>query len=323
MSATAAAEAGLKRRATQTIASAHAALTRFYEELDGAGRFREETWTRPGGGGGVSRVMTNGALFEKVGANRALVRGDFTAATAAHLLYPPPAPGTRFFATGLSTIAHPRSPKIPTVHMNARYFEIVDREGALLDSWFGGVLDLTPTYPLPADAALFHRELERLCAPHGARLYADLKAACDSYFTNPHRGGEARGVGGIFFDHLRPGDRGFDADGLLAFAADVAAALPRVFGPIARLRRDEPYDDAARRLQLRRRGRYAEFNLLHDRGTAFGIRTGARADSVLMSLPPLAAWDEGDESDLGPIGEQMSRILAPRDWASWRETDVV
>jgi len=224
----------MKRRTIEAIAAAHEALTRFYAELDGVGRFREEDWSRDGGGGGVSRVMTNGALFEKVGANRALVHGEFTAAMAAHLLLPAPPAGARFFATGLSTIAHPLSPKIPTVHMNARYLEIVGRDGAVLDAWFGGVVDLTPTYPLPDDAALFHRELERLCGAHGRNLYADFKPACDAYFANHHRGGEARGVGGIFFDHLRPGDRGLDADALLAFVSDVAAALPRVFGPLAR-----------------------------------------------------------------------------------------
>lgn len=323
MNATAATTGSMKRRTIEAIAAAHEALTRFYAELDGVGRFREEDWSRDGGGGGVSRVMTNGALFEKVGANRALVHGEFTAAMAAHLLLPAPPAGARFFATGLSTIAHPLSPKIPTVHMNARYLEIVGRDGAVLDAWFGGVVDLTPTYPLPDDAALFHRELERLCGAHGRNLYADFKPACDAYFANHHRGGEARGVGGIFFDHLRPGDRGLDADALLAFVSDVAAALPRVFGPLARRRRDEPYDEAARRLQLRRRGRYAEFNLLHDRGTAFGVKTGARAESVLMSLPPLAAWDAGAEAELGPLDEEMSRLLVPRDWAARRETDVL
>jgi coproporphyrinogen III oxidase len=311
---------GLGERAAEIVSSAHEALTRFYAELDGSGTFVEQVWSRKGGGGGVSRLMTDGALFEKVGANRALVHGEFSAEMAEQLLCPTAPPDARFFAAGLSTIAHPLSPKVPTIHLNARYFELVDRRGSLLDHWFGGVVDLTPMHPIPEDAALFHRELERLCAAHGEGLYAAFKPACDSYFSNRHRGGEPRGVGGIFFDHLRPGGLGLDAEGLLNFFADVAAALPRVFAPIVRRRREEPYDEAARRLQLHRRGRYVEFNLLHDRGTAFGVKTGARVESVLMSLPPLAAWDAAAETNLGPLGEKMSRLLVPRDWAAWRGT---
>ena len=308
----------LRKNATEAIASAHDALTHFYVELDGGGGLREEAWSREGGGGGISRVLTKGALFEKAGANRALVHGKFGPDMAAHLLCPAPPEGASFFATGLSTIAHPRSPKVPTVHMNARYFEIVDRDGELMDAWFGGVVDLTPTYHLPEDAALFHRELKHLCDAHGEGLYSAFKPACDSYFSNHHRGGEARGVGGIFFDHLRPGDRGRDAEGLVRFVSDVAAALPRVFGPIARKRRDEQYDESARHLQLRRRGRYAEFNLLHDRGTAFGVKTGARADSVLMSLPPLASWDAEVVSCDEPLERAMAQLLKPKEWSSWR-----
>jgi coproporphyrinogen III oxidase len=302
-----------------TIASAveslHDEATRCLATLDGGGAFREDRWQRPGGGGGVSRVLMEGRTFEKCGVNRSVVVGVMPAQMAQRL-------GARaggemessFFVAGMSIVAHPRSPKVPTVHLNVRHFEVSAPDGSVRDAWFGGGTDLTPTFPYPDDAVHFHRSLKALADRHHPSFYPRFKAWCDNYFVNLHRGEERRGVGGIFFDHLRPGDSGLDGGRLLQFVMDVGRALPAAYGPIVERRRDEPYGERERRFQLARRGRYVEFNLVHDRGTLFGLQTNARIESVLMSLPPLASWEYAPSYEPGSFEARLLAMLEPRDW---------
>lgn len=293
-------------------------ITRFFEGLDG-GRFEEASWERQGGGGGRSRLLVDGAVFEKAGVNRALVEGILPPEAAKRLGGNVPTDITPyFFATGVSVVAHPRSPMVPTVHLNVRYFELTDADGRLHDAWYGGGTDLTPMHPFPEDARHFHRALKWACDSHDPRLYPAHKAWCDEYFRNLHRANEARGIGGVFFDHLRPTEAPFqlDAEALHAYVTSVGRALDDAYGPIVHARRDLPYSERDKALQLFRRGRYVEFNLVHDRGTIFGLQTGARTESVLMSLPPLAAWPASVDHAPGSIEAELTAMLAPRDWAA-------
>ena len=307
--------ADLRQRAARIIEQLHDATTSLFTSLDGGGQFREDQWTRPGGGGGVTRVLSEGATFEKAGVNRSVVHGTVTPAAAQRL-------GARlggaleaeFFAAGMSVVAHPRNPMVPTVHLNVRYFEINDPAGETLDRWLGGGTDLTPTYPYPEDAVAFHRQLKAVCDRHHGSFYPRFKTWCDHYFVNTHRGDERRGVGGIFFDHLRAGESGLELERLLGFWEDVAQAPAAAYRPIVERRRGEPYGERERRFQLVRRGRYVEFNLVHDRGTLFGLQTQARIESVLMSLPPLAAWEYAPQYEPGSFEARLLEMLEPREW---------
>lgn len=308
-----------RAEATRWIAGLHDELTSFFGRLDRGGTFIEDRWERPGGGGGVARVMTDGVTFEKAGINRSAVMGELPELAARRLGGRGAAAGaTHFFATGVSLVVHPRSPMVPTVHLNVRYFELTDEAGNLTDSWFGGGTDLTPFYPHHEDAVGFHQALKAMCDRHHARFYPDFKRWCDEYFVNTHRENEARGVGGIFFDHLRSDD---DADGLsheqvAAFVTDVARVLRQAYEPIVDRRRDALFTESERQFQLVRRGRYVEFNLVHDRGTIFGLQTNARVESVLMSLPPLAVWQYAPRYAPGSFEARLLEMLVPRDWAS-------
>ncbi len=316
-----------RARAAAWTASVHDRITAMVTALDGGGAFAEEAWAREGGGGGVSRLMTEGRVFEKAGVNRSTVHGVLPAAVRRRLGgrapegADPEAP-VRFFATGVSVVVHPRSPMVPTVHLNVRYFELAGDDGAPADRWFGGGTDLTPTYPRPDDARHFHRALARACAPFGPDVYPTAKAWCDDYFVNAHRRGddgegERRGAGGVFYDHVRPGEglaAGLDAGGLHALSVAVGTALADAYAPLVERYAGARYGPAERALQLERRGRYAEFNLLHDRGTLFGLQTGARVDSVLMSLPPAAAWGAPGAHPAGSLGARLRAMLRPRDW---------
>lgn len=307
---------GFRDTVSEWIERLHDETTALFTGMDRGGTFREDPWERPGGGGGLSRVLSDGATFEKAGVNQSRVEGVLEPGLAQRI-------GARssamdpvgFFATGLSLVAHPKSPMVPTIHLNVRYFEIARPSGESIDAWFGGGTDLTPTYPLPEDAAHFHRSLKTVCDRHHPTFYPRFKVWCDHYFVNTHRGEERRGIGGIFFDHLRAGECGLELEQLLEFVSDVAGALPEVYAPIVERRRDLPYGERERRFQLVRRGRYAEFNLVHDRGTLFGLQTGARIESVLMSLPPLAAWDYSPEYPPGSFEATLLEMLEPRDWA--------
>jgi coproporphyrinogen III oxidase len=308
--------------AARMVETLHDEATRFFSELDGGKAFREDGWERPGGGGGLSRVLTEGEVFEKCGVNRSVVEGVMPAQMAQRLGARTGGAGeAAFFVAGLSIVAHPRSPKVPTVHLNVRWFEITGPDGTRLDAWLGGGTDLTPTYPYPQDAIHFHRALKAIADRHHPSFYARFKAWCDNYFVNLHRGEERRGVGGIFFDHLREGDSGLDPSRLFDFMMDVGRALPAAYGPIVRRRGNEPYGERERRFQLARRGRYVEFNLVHDRGTLFGLQTNARIESVLMSLPPLAAWEYAPEYEPGSFEAELLAMLEPREWVSTAPTD--
>jgi coproporphyrinogen III oxidase len=274
------------------------------EELDGTGRFGEDTWQREGGGGGRSRVLVDGGVFEKAGVNFSEVRGEMTPEFAAQI----PGEGRAFTATGISLVLHPRSPMVPTVHANFRFLTKGDKR------WFGGGADLTPYYPYREDVVHFHRVWKQVCERHPAPVdYARFKKWCDEYFFLAHRG-EPRGVGGIFFDYLEG-----DFDALFAFVRDAGNAFLDAYLPIARRRKDELYTDEQRAFQEYRRGRYVEFNLLYDRGTLFGLKTGGRVESILMSLPPRVRWEYDWHPEAGSReAELYDEFLKPRDWASER-----
>ncbi len=304
-------------RMTGVMETLHDEATMLFEGLDGGGRFVEDRWERPGGGGGVTRVMTDGATFEKAGINRSVVTGELAPHELARLGVRASLPArSEFFAAGMSLVVHPRSPMIPTVHLNVRYFEI-GASGAVMDAWFGGGTDLTPYYPFPDDARHFHVALKTVCERHNPAFYPRFKIWCDNYFVNTHRGDERRGVGGIFFDNLRPVESGLEFEPLLGFVTDVGRALGQAYAPVVNRCRNLPYGERERRFQLVRRGRYVEFNLVHDRGTVFGLRTNARIESVLMSLPPLAAWEYAPVYEAGSFEAELMGMLEPREWINW------
>jgi coproporphyrinogen III oxidase len=269
------------------------------EELDTRARFREDVWERAAGGGGRSRILTDGEVFEKAGVNFSQVHGALSEEFAPQL----PGTGREFTATGISLVLHPRSPMIPTVHANFRYLTKGEKR------WFGGGADLTPYYPYREDVIHFHRVWKEVCQRHAPRIdYGQLKRWCDEYFYLPHRS-EPRGVGGIFFDYL-------EGDEVFPFVRDCGDAFLTSYIPIARRRRSEPYSQGQRAFQEYRRGRYAEFNLLYDRGTLFGLKTGGRVESILMSLPPVVRWAYDFHPEPGSReAELYEKFLISRDWA--------
>ena len=307
-----------RTRVAHRMVGIQSELIDFFESFEPTARFSEDAWDRPEGGGGVSRVLTDGETFEKVGVNWSQVWGPVPALMKEHLDLG--VPGDRlaeFFATGVSVVAHPRSPMVPIVHLNVRFLELSDDRGRSLDGWFGGGCDMTPTYPHLEDAASFHRGLRTLCDRYGPGLYATFKDECDRYFVNTHRKNEPRGVGGLFFDHLRGGDYGLDWPTIFRMVQDVGTSLKAAYGPVVARRRHQPYGEEEKEFQLQRRGRYVEFNLVHDRGTRFGLQTGARIESVLMSLPPMARWPYDPVPEPGSFQAAFFEMLKPRDWASW------
>ncbi len=295
----------LRQRCCDFARELQGTICKALEAVDGKS-FRQDTWERPGGGGGTSCVLTEGPVLEKAGVNVSEVHGLLEADYAGDL----PGEGDDFFATGISLVLHPRNPRAPTVHANFRYIEKGDRK------WFGGGADMTPYYLYDEDAVHFHQAWKDACELHGQDLYPRYKKDCDEYFYLPHRN-EARGIGGIFFDYV-------DADeDSLAMWQDLGRAFVDAYLPILQRRKDEPCGERERLHQLQRRGRYVEFNLLYDRGTVFGLKTNGRIESILMSLPPLVRWDyDARPEPCSEEGRLLEVLQTPRDWLDGKnETD--
>lgn len=281
------------------------------EAIDGKGRFITDEWKRDGGGGGITRVIEGGNVFEKGGVNTSVVWGKVSDTMRTQLKID----GAKWFASGLSLVIHPLNPYVPTTHANWRYFELYDEEGNVTDRWFGGGSDLTPYYLIEEDARHFHGTLRSAIEPFGKERYPLYKKWCDEYFVNKHRGDEMRGIGGVFYDHLRPKD-GEEADQLLAFQQAGGNAFLPAYTPIVLRRKDTPYGEREKEWQEIRRGRYVEFNLVYDRGTLFGLKTRGRTESILMSLPPRARWGYDYQPAPGsPEAELLDACLHPREWA--------
>lgn len=277
------------------------------EKADGAGKFVEDAWTREEGGGGRSRVLTNGAVIEKGGVNFSHVQGAAMPASAT--AHRPELAGRSFEAMGVSLVIHPSNPYVPTSHANVRFF-IAEKEGEEPVWWFGGGYDLTPYYGFEEDVRVWHQTAKSACDPLGEHLYPKFKKWCDDYFYLKHRN-EARGVGGLFFDDLN--EDGFDH--AFAVMRAVGDSYIPAYVPIMNKRKDTPYGERERDFQLYRRGRYVEFNLVFDRGTLFGLQTGGRTESILMSLPPLVRWDYNWTPEPGSKEAELTEKFLPhRDW---------
>src|SRR5579883_810260 len=292
----------LRTRAEEFFRKLQNEITSTLEVLDGGEKFFQETWQRPGGGGGRTRVMSEGSIFEKAGVNFSAVHGEAPESMAGSDT------AVSFFATGVSLVLHPRSPKIPTVHANFRYFEQSNNQ-----AWFGGGMDLTPYYLDEEDAFHFHSTIKTACDKHDISYYPRFKKWCDEYFFIKHRG-ESRGIGGIFFDnlsadHLREREKIFD------FVQDVGQSFLPAYVPIVEKHRDERYTEEEKHWQLLRRGRYVEFNLVYDRGTRFGLETNGRIESILMSLPTVARWEYNVTPAAGSPEARLEAVLKnPREW---------
>jgi coproporphyrinogen III oxidase len=282
-------------------------ICRALEQEDGTAHFVEDTWQRSAGGGGRTRVLSEGAVFEQGGVNFSHVFGEGLPASAT--AQRPELAGRRFEALGVSLVIHPRNPYVPTSHANIRFF-LATKEGAAPIWWFGGGFDLTPYYPFEEDAIHWHQVAHDACLPFGKEIYPRFKKWCDEYFYLKHRG-ETRGIGGLFFDDLNEG--GFTR--CFAFMQSVGDHYLSAYLPIVQRRKTLSYGDRERDFQLYRRGRYVEFNLLYDRGTLFGLQSGGRTESILMSLPPLVRWRYNWQPPAGTPEAQLSeKFLQPREW---------
>src|SRR5690554_930589 len=287
------------------------------EDLDGQAKFREDLWERPEGGGGRTRVIENGAVFEKGGVNISAVHGALpeTMQKAFNV------GDVDFFACGLSLVIHPKNPMVPTVHANWRYFEMYDKNNGSSplgrsggdSSWFGGGQDLTPYYLFEEDARHFHQVCKTACDKHHPEFYPKYKKVCDEYFWNAHRN-EARGIGGLFFDHLVETDER-SMENWYDFVTEIGNSFLDSYVPIVEKRKDLPYTEANRTWQEIRRGRYVEFNLVHDKGTIFGLKTNGRIVSILMSLPPHVQWVYDHQPEVGSEEEKLVKVLQkPINW---------
>ncbi len=282
------------------------------EKGDGAGKFREDPWERPEGGGGRTRVI-QGRQIEKGGVNFSAVHGPMPEKVSRALGIDP----GQFLATGVSIVLHPKSPIVPIIHMNVRYFE-VEQEGKKNIWWFGGGIDLTPHYIVPEDARYFHQELKRVCDSHHASYYPAFKKWADDYFFLRHRQ-ETRGVGGIFFDRLSD-QEGFTKEARFAFVQDVGEAFAPLYLHFLEKHKEEPYEEKHQLWQRLRRGRYVEFNLVWDKGTKFGLDTEGRTESILMSLPPVANWEYSHQPEEGSEEARTLALLRKGiDWVSYKE----
>lgn len=284
-------------------------ITSGLEAVDGQARFREDLWERPEGGGGRTRVIENGAVFEKGGVNISAVHGKLPEAMQNYFNVG----DVDFFACGLSLVIHPKNPMVPTVHANWRYFEMYDKAGNTINSWFGGGQDLTPYYLFEEDAKHFHQTCKEACDKHDAEFYPQFKKQCDTYFWNAHRD-EARGIGGLFFDHCKATEKK-TMENWFDFVSEVGNSFLQAYVPIVEKRKKLPYTPENRTWQEIRRGRYVEFNLVHDKGTLFGLKTNGRIESILMSLPPHVQWVYDHHPEKGSEEEKLVKILMnPVDW---------
>jgi len=282
------------------------------EMSDGKGKFITDNWSREEGGGGVTRIIKEGRVFEKGGVNTSKVFGKLPPVMQEAFNVP----DSNFLALGLSLVLHPANPYVPTVHGNWRYFELFDTEGKKIDSWFGGGADLTPYYLIEEDAIHFHSTFKKYIDPFGVDLYTAYKKNCDEYFVNKHRNNEARGIGGVFYDYIKPADEE-EANHLLLFQQTTADAFREAYFPIVDRRKEMIYGYAEKKWQEIRRGRYVEFNLIHDRGTLFGLKTNGRIESILMSLPPRARFEYDYQPKPGSEEEKLLQVcLFPRNWVS-------
>lgn len=306
-----------KEHIRDSFKSLQAAICRQLEEADGKGRFISDVWDRPGGGGGVSRVISDGNIIEKGGVNFSAVWGATPEATLKLLNLPVTSgqPRPEFFATGVSIVLHPSNPMVPIIHMNVRYFEIDTRDGGKEIWWFGGGIDLTPHYVNEEDARYFHRTLKDVCDQHHPGYYAQFRKWADDYFFIRHRD-ETRGIGGIFFDYLK-GEDGFTKDSRFAFVQSVGNAFAPLYTHFMKKNDRLPYGEKEKQWQYLRRGRYVEFNLVWDRGTKFGLETDGRTESILMSLPPQANWTYNYQPAPGSAEAKTQALLKKGiDWTS-------
>ena len=287
------------------------------ETLDGKGKFKEDIWERKldgSGGGGKTRVIANGNIFEKGGVNTSVVYGKLSGKMRDVLHIPQSSKSANWFACGLSLVLHPFNPFVPTVHCNYRYFELTDNDGNLTDCWFGGGTDLTPYYLFEEDAKHFHQTYKDVCDGFDKKLYPLFKNTCDEYFVNTHRNNERRGIGGIFYDH-RKADAEHDIHFWMAFGKACGNAFINAYIPIVEKRKNNSFTEANKYWQEIRRGRYVEFNLVHDRGTLFGLKTNGRTESILMSLPPTVRFEYDYQPEKNSEEDKLLQAcLKPRDW---------
>lgn len=311
-------ESPMRLRMEHFIKTQQQLIVSALENLDGC-KFRRDEWARPEGGGGITCVLQDGNVFEKAGVGVSVVYGVLPKPAidkmrVNHKALDPDMPSLDFFASGLSLVLHPKNPMAPTVHLNYRYFETANSDGSSQAWWFGGGSDLTPSYLFDEDAVHFHETLKKACDFHDSNYYERFKKWCDEYFCNRHRG-ERRGIGGIFFDDLDQSE--CDREKAFAFVQDCLRSFLPSYLPIVEKRKDMPFTEKEKEWQQIRRGRYVEFNLVHDRGTAFGLSTpGSRVESILMSLPLTATWKYMHVPEPGSREQHLVDILKnPRGWA--------
>jgi coproporphyrinogen III oxidase len=280
------------------------------ERVDGKAVFIEDKWERAEGGGGKTRVISNGNVFEKGGVNTSVVFGDLSEKMKQQLNMS----GSKWFACGLSLVLHPFNPFVPTVHCNYRMFELYNENDELIDRWFGGGTDLTPYYLFEEDAKHFHSTYKNVCDAFDPGFYPAMKKTCDDYFVNYHRNNERRGIGGIFYDHKKP-DATHDVESWMNFGKACGDAFIEAYVPIVEKRRSTSFNDQHKFWQEIRRGRYTEFNLVHDRGTIFGLKTNGRTESILMSLPPTVRFEYNYQPVAGSEEEKLLQAcLNPVEW---------
>ena len=299
----------MKERFSGYINQLQDRITSKLEEIDGTSHFQIDDWNRPGGGGGQSRIIENGNVFEKGGVNVSNVFGELPDSMKSYLKVE----HRHFFACGISLVIHPKNPMVPTVHANFRFFELYDDNQTIVDQWFGGGLDLTPYYLFDEDVVNFHQQCKSVCDAHDPSFYQTFKKKCDDYFWNTHRN-EARGVGGLFFDYCRANNER-TIEQWYDFVTNTGDAFLACYTPIVEKRKDLPFNAEQRQWQELRRGRYVEFNLIHDKGTLFGLKTNGRIESILMSLPPTVQWKYKATPKPNSEEERLVRILQhPKNW---------